>query len=517
MGSRIDFYRLFISREGRELAGKRVKNVLGLLGILFITYLAIGFAEGGLDYLELKMSDPFTHWVNIPIPYTKADSITGYLEKFNDPAIKQRFNYTSVKPYSHFSQRFFDSQGNQIQVEGRTIEAQNPLLKSILSDYKLQGIRYEDADSYFRDQDVGLIVSKEFMNKLGYVDAYPPFISMVYPISNDTDLNVPLPVIAVVKQLPGMVSVMTTELFYTETQLPKVYMFLVTKPEYQDYLAYFLTEKQNALDWKDKLITMANSRWKGIIASSGIEPYRKSFQQGNCVQLNLDDTFLESGVNADEVDQFLRNTLKDGNPLIRIYHYEYGRLDREETGQDYLSVHMSSLDSITQFQQYVQDETGLEIEMAQINAKSNYNFVSKLTLITSLILIIFSIIAVSMFLSSLIKSHFEKIKKNLGTFKAFGLDNRMLTITYAAISFTFVLVASVVAYFLALLAGSIGFFRIVISLFGLSLETGYLYFNLMTQMSLYTFLIVILLSTIIVIFRLRRMLRSTPGDLIYER
>lgn len=519
MGINKDFYSLFLIKEGKELAGKRIKNVVGLFAILLMTFLAIGFGEGGLDYLKIKMADPFINWINIPIPSNRSEETSSFTTLLNNDTVKTRYNYSSIIAYTHFYQYFYDVNGEQIQAEGRTIETSSPLLIRILSpEFILKGIHYDEVSDYFDDQSVGLIVCKDFLNKLGYTNAYPSFLQMVYPISNDTDLMVPLPVISVVKQLPGMVSMMSTPLFYKETNYPTDQPFNISLFEHQQYLRYFVPANEDPDKWMKKISKLLDDRWPGILEETFVNEYRKSFQPGKFIHFSLDSNMLKKRIRGDQAAGYIEQSLaKEKNPLSRIYDYQFGRLKKEDVGQDYLSAYFNTLDSISSFQQFVEKNLDLKIEMSQIDARENYNFVSKLTFITSLFLIIFSIIAVSMFLSNLIKSHFERIKKNIGTFKAFGLDNKRLITTYSAISFIFVLLASLSSFIIAYILGSVGAIKFLLSSLGMNLEKGYLYFNLTTPKSLYTFLIVIALSTLIVIIRLIRMLTHTPGDLIYER
>jgi hypothetical protein len=515
-----DFYKLFLFREGKELAGKRIKNILGLFAILLMTFLAIGFGEGGLDYLKIKMSDPFINWINIPIPFNRSEETSSFINSLENDTIKKRYNYNDIKSYAHFNQYFFEITGRQIQADGRTIETSSPLLRYILSnDNIIKGITSEDVDDYFGDQSIGLIVCKDFLNKLGYITNYPAFLYMVFPIPNEIDLRVPLPVICVVKQLPGMVSVMSTPLFYKETNYQTDQPFNISSFYHQKYLRYFIPENSGVDKWKRKIHDLLNKYQARIVNDPYVENYSKSFQKGSIIHFEIDTNSLKKGIHADILDQYIQKSFDpNNNQIIRIYDYQFGRFEKEEIGEDYLSVYFTSLDSIAQFQQFVQKKPlELKIEMSQINARENYNFVSKLTFITSLFLIIFSIISVSMFLSNLIKSHFERIKKNIGTFKAFGLDNKRLVITYSVISFIFVFCAASTAFLLADLLGSIGALKILLAGFGLNLEKGYLYFNLLTQKSLLTFLMIIALSTLIVYVRMTRMLKHTPGDLIYER
>ena len=49
-------------------------------------------------------------------------------------------------------------------------------------------------------------------------------------------------------------------------------------------------------------------------------------------------------------------------------------------------------------------------------------------------LIIFSILSIIFFITNLILSHINSNKKNIGTLKAFGLDNFSIIVTYSFIT-----------------------------------------------------------------------------------
>jgi hypothetical protein len=518
-----DFYKLFLVREGKELAGAKVKNIIGLFVILLLTFLSIGFGEGGLEYLKIKMDDPFHLWLNIPI---RSNSNIGdvFDESLNNPEIKNHYHINRINQYSVFYSDFYSSSGSKIQVKGRTIEPSSPLLKKILeNDNKVEGIKYEDKDTYLGAQRVGLIVSKDFLDKLNFGRSYPPFLNLYYPISlgSDKDLNVPLPIVAVVKQLPGYVSIISTDQFFQEIRGDN-HAFNIADSLHQKYLRYFVPGKENASEIAKTLLNLVNSHWKGIVKDNfQVQEYRQSYQKGNFIQFDLTPSYLDQGIIADSLDQFVQNSgysHKGKNSLYRIYNYDFQSFMSEDKQQDYISVEFANVDSISEFSQYVQRELKLEAEMSQIEAKKNFNFVSILTSIISSFLIIFSILSIVMFLNNLIKSHFERIKKNIGTFKAFGLDNKRLIITYSTISFMFVFFASAIAYLVAYCLGSFGIIRfLVTSSTGLALEKGYQYFDLNTGWSLYTFLSIIILSTLFVVIRLKRMLKQSPGNLVYER
>lgn len=513
-----DFFKLFLVKEGKELAGRRAKNIFSLFAILLATFLSVGFGRGGLDYLKIKMDDPFQNWLTIPIPYY-SNIAKDYNEILDNDSIKKYYKFRKIIPFSVFFNYFYDIHGNIVQAEGRTIEKSSNLLEKILSkEFIIEGVGYDSIANYFGDQNIGLLVCKDYLEKLGYYHDFPPFLYLVYALDNNTDLRVPIPVVSVVKQLPGMVSIMATPLFFQEIYMNQNYACNISDSSHQKYLRYFIPANENAEHWNAKISSLLNHKWPGIVKVALVHEYKATMKNGEYVHIDIGQKYINNGILANDADNYLKSLQEfSRNHFTRLYDYNFQSLKKAEIKQDYFSVYFNELDSISQFAQYLQNKAKLKVEMSQIEAKKNFDFVSKLTLIISLFLIIFSILSVSMFLNNLIKSHFERIKKNIGTFKAFGLGNKALLITYALISFSFVTIAAVLSFGLAFLLGSVGTIKILLGLLGLNLEKGYLYFNLITNESLFAVLIIIALSTFTVIFRLIKMLKQSPGDLIYER
>src|ERR1039457_2476388 len=128
-----DFVLLFLKKEGKILLGKSFSNFLFLVGILFITFLAIGIAKGSLEYLERKMKDPFINWMSFDIPYAHESSYYEMTTQLNnDKQAQKTYKYSRVTPYCIFSLRFWDKdkKGSHF-LKGRTIEIDDPLLKEI--------------------------------------------------------------------------------------------------------------------------------------------------------------------------------------------------------------------------------------------------------------------------------------------------------------------------------------------------------------------------------------------------
>ena len=162
------------------------------------------------------------------------------------------------------------------------------------------------------------------------------------------------------------------------------------------------------------------------------------------------------------------------------------------------------------FQEYVKENFRVNIEMTQINAKRNFNAVSIMANILSWAMIFFAITCIVLFIINLLQSYFQKVKRNIGTFKAFGISNRELTGVYTLIIFLMVAAAVVIALAAVLLV------QLLAPVFGL-LKEGYNLLDLGNPKTVISILVILAASVVTVHWVMQKMLRNTPGDLIYDR
>ena len=110
----------------------------------------------------------------------------------------------------------------------------------------------------------------------------------------------------------------------------------------------------------------------------------------------------------------------------------------------------------------------------------------------------------------MLQGYFQKVKRNIGTFKAFGMNGRELIQVYIIILVAIVLAAVIMA--LIITWGIQGLLPIM----GMEKE-GFNYLSLWNTTT-YIATAVIIVSTILtVIIVMTRLLSQTPGDLIYDR
>jgi uncharacterized BrkB/YihY/UPF0761 family membrane protein len=149
--------------------------------------------------------------------------------------------------------------------------------------------------------------------------------------------------------------------------------------------------------------------------------------------------------------------------------------------------------------------------MAQINAKENFNAVSTMGNILSWVIIVFAIVCIILFIVNLLQSYFQKVKRNLGTFKAFGISNRDLISVYVLIMAVIILAAIVMSVSATWLIQ--GFLH----LFGILKDGMYDYLSLWSIKTFISIIVIVLAAIYTVYVVMRNLLKATPGDLIYDR
>ena len=513
-----DAINLFLKKEFSELRGRRNFNLWVLTGVFFVSILVIGFGSASMSYLGYKMDDPFINWVDIIL-----DQRTG--QKMGDEAFEKMDPQLYPQDTTIQRQfRFIDPQSNYIasyyfwkrdlsaktQREGRSIAAEglddegkrgpNPILVKIFEDKNVVVKRALP----FSDRDLGVVITDEMARSLGY-DETPAFVAM--GCSQDTLLApflgfsggkkgfypVYLPVVAVVKQLPGMMD------------------FLFTGQWYRQYYSGFdiLREENNEklllCGEKDYLETLqAKARNEGFQTS--IDPYNDSWKTQLSV---LKISCNEYGDERTRMYNELMESLEpDMSQCTRIY--EFHSPLSEGGNPELSSIRMKSLDNIRAFSEDFYDRCGIKLEMTNVEAKENFNFVQRMGMVLSGSVIVIVALFILVFIYFMLQSHFQKIQRNLGTFKAFGVDNNTLDRIYVRLILRIVGIAFAIGVVMAALVAWI--FSLVSVI-----EAGFKWVNVFTWWNLLLLVLAVIAAIVATILVSSRMLKKTPGDLIYDR
>ena len=509
-----DFFKLFVKREGKVVLGRHFSNLWLLVCVLTLTFLAIAFSNASLNYLSYKMNDPFINWVDIQNDYGEGD-IDGLLEGLSDTTKQQEYHFVAYQVDYTNHYMFFGKDNSQIQyLNCRFFQsfADNPLLQAILGeDNVVDGVSIT-ADR-LRDDMIGVIITKDVMTKMGYADDFPAYIDLCrYSAGADTlgfDLyqgfaHVPVPVIAVVRRLPKNMDVIATRFFYEQQRNDMTYPFNLNNIEYASSLYYYIPEGCDKEGMKAFLMSDSGD---SCFVRDAYLPQQASFKDGSFISLQGKSGSIlpETAWKIDS--DFMAKYESDG--VLRVYDYSFS--DYSLPQGSFISVQFNDLNKIREFESFAKDTYKVKIEMSQINAKENFNSVSIMANILSWAIIAFSIICIILFIVNLLQSYFQKVKKNLGTFKAFGISNKELIGIYMLIMMGTILAAMVISIVLIWSVQS------VLPLVGLMKDGAFNYLSLWNNKTFYSIAVILIGSAVTVLLVMKRLLSATPGDLIYDR
>ena len=516
-----EYLKLLAQRESKVVLGKYYSN-MWILAIVFIaTFVSIAFSNGSMIYLEEKMNDPFTNWVDIP-----RDSDNRNFEDFKSVLEKKeicdKFSIKRVQYDNYLSLNIFNqecSTTHYLRCRYFGDMDSTDIVNAIFTDDNIvNGCRIDR--NFQTKNSLGVIMTLDAILRLGYsADSLPTFIN--YCAANkDADkrfgielyhkkyIPMPLPVLAVVKRLPSNLDfIASSRLFY---DISNQVFELKEHPEYIENIL-FSVKKGYENTFKKKLEALELP--DGVPAVSTLPVVKGAHDN---VKNWRDDELFQVYFGYDRLpDSFYISISKeielacDANAVKHIYGY-VETTDPPSIG-DFLSVTFSSLDAIRAFEKFAKDNFDVRIDMSLVNSKENFNAVSVMANILSWAMIIFSIICIVMFIVNMLQSYFQKVKRNMGTFKAFGINSTELIRVYVMIMLAIVLIA------IAIALGVSWFAEIIMPCFGFVKEGGFNYLSLWNEKTLWSICIIILSTIVTVCIVMRRLLKQTPGDLIYDR
>lgn len=525
--------KLFFKNELKEITRGSWKKRLTLPLFVFLAALGVAFSTSGLDFLELKMSDPFVKWIEFPIT-TKLQKPDAYVGAMDTLEVwrAQRANFLSeVSGYFRYTLTCYGNDGTAPYITGRTIDVfkDTALIKHILSpsmvvmDNRAALLEESGVDEEYMWRN-GIILTEEVYKRL-FADAQTRTLVVKYGRSLFPVLNI----VAVVKSLPNRSSFLTTHTFYwtlTEsndrTHLQKdvlvdtMRLFLAGAPdENADIPALIKT----VLFEKGMADMVNNAR---VYGSSAINTHPTSVTLELAQAYGLDDRkrifrFLN------ETELYRRNAILEGELTYRDYEsLTQARDSRYVIGGSEnmfhrISLGFSELDSIRPFSRAVLRTLDVELDLHSVESKENYNLVTLLTRVLAGLLLVFALTSVVIFIFNLVTSHLEHIRSNLGTFRAFGLTKRFILYSYLRITLFLLSLSVLSSLFVLIVLNLTGAFGMVLRLLRYDNEIVDMPIRLSGPW-LIALVILLFMSTYLVTrLSVIRIIRSAPGDLIYGR
>ena len=516
-----DYFRLFVKRESKVVLGRKLSTLWLLTAVLTVTFLAIAFSNASLNYLSFKMEDPFINWVDIKNNYSKEQNLEGMLIALEDDSIKEKYHIHNVQTDHYMSRMFWNASGDDaFYTKIRYLESLNTVLvDAILSDDNIVNGWSIGGSERIEPESIGVLITHELMTKLGYEEA-PSFIYLQaggchgaeeygFDVDADGMAMSPVPVLAVVKRLPGNVDIIASSYLYKQTESDEK-PFNLCQAIYAENLLYFVPSSISIDDFKNNVKRIAKKHTDAVLDVDNQSPYVpqiKNFKDGDLVRITSDYEVLDyatwRSINLDILNMYAENDVH------RVYEYTFG--DANLLTASYISIHFKDLDMLEEFEEYVDSEFKVGIEMSQVNAKHNFNVVSAMGNILSWAIIVFAIIAIILFVVNLLQSYFQKVKRNLGTFKAFGISNGDLISVYVLIMAAIILTAVVLSVSITwIIQGGL-------HICGILKDGTFDYLSLWSVKTVCSIAVIVVVSIYTVGAVMHKLLKATPGDLIYDR
>jgi len=522
----VDSYKLlFYKNELKSFLGKGYLNFLRLFAILFLTIFALAFANAGYNYLKVKMSNPFTNWVTIDlaVKYISDAKKSSLIKYFDTPKNLAQFRLKENDKPSGFdinNSAFKAADGKSYSFKGRTIDSDDDLLKVIVATDNIVNSFIDLADPPIIDSKnlYNIIVTEKLIEELGYENSTKKLrIRFYHRDKNDVtsyDANIWVDIIAIVESLPNETEFVLTPNLYNALNNDSEYINdFIDSDSDRGNLITVISEVKSESQF-DKLISTYLDTLRYDVELLSEFPISES-EVPNIFNVYLKDDQYN---NLEFADLF-RKINAENSDLFKFHYFNLNKTSRLESINRpyYYAFNFDELSKIRAFRDSLDTKFDARVDMNQVESKENFSFVSAITLALSAILFLLGLCVVIVYLMNLLKSHIEKISRNLGTYKAFGLNNSILINIYLLEIFTLLLGGIILSYLSIWLLNKLNIINYILSFlvegidisqFDLVLNNFWIHFAIFT---------INVITLIFAYFSLKKLLDKTPGDLIYNR
>lgn len=514
-----DFEQVFFLNEYRSLAGANLRTIFALVTIMFFTFLALGFAVGGMENLEKKMSNPFTNWVNIDVNSAINKQSADIQYAYDNQQVKDSLGLKNMNGFTRFVFDFYDKEYDPFlhiqdtlhrNIWGRSIEPDEALLDNVLIPENLIWKSKTEMEACDIIVTTSLLTSTKF-GIPGQNDSVL-YLPIKHDIMNEVTKESEsylayIRVHAVVNEIPGLGNRFVC--------FPKLHNIIYAKIIEEKKCQ---TIERNAKDANNYFLLTDNRENLPKVEALLQEKFKSSpfvdientykVQKGDLYGLRLS---FES-TDAPSLDS-IRKFVKDVNKETHLCEYSFidcggDQCDYLEPSEyNYLAFHFDKLEHIRKFKRDIFDKFNIEMDMSQVESKENFWLVSRLTLFISIILLSFGILSIVLYVNSILKNHLFNIRSNLGTFQAFGLKDSFLKKTYLKIILSFMAISILVAFILT----------VIVDRVEQLIKADESMFNIFSPWILIAIFSLVLINLLLATRTIRKILSDTPGNLIYGR
>lgn len=172
-----------------------------------------------------------------------------------------------------------------------------------------------------------------------------------------------------------------------------------------------------------------------------------------------------------------------------------------------VGINFNEIDNIDEFADDFKNDTRIELEMSRVKSLKNYLAVTKLVILLVIGLTIISIVFIISLLTSTIRGHLLKSRKNLGTFMAMGINMKSL---YMRVMLVYILLAGLLGYL------GVAVIHILVYVISLLFQTEAIKIVFIHHwVVLFIFVVSLISGFAAAFFLIRRFFNKPPGDLIY--
>ena len=500
--------------------GKKKLNLSAFLILFILTagFLAIGFANGSLGDLAKKMSDPFVNWLDVELTDKyryQPDKITN---KLKEPGNFEKFSISQISRFSQFSILIHDEklQGSRF-LKGRTISLNDEILA------KLTGEKFLVKGSGFTsEKDIGLIVTESFFQKYHY-NENSLFIKLIYSSENEEDKIIPIPIKAVVKELPGDNDFLATDYFKYELYHSRNFPQPFNPYRTERLLIFAPVNEDESFVLLDSLDVFLRKNTGGIFLSDP-QTYKESYKTGHVLAVNFNNKY-----SLNQIDSIFsvvqKNEIFKKYSFTQFYRTNFDNRSKAEIIHDNLSINLNDIDNVFQLKEFLLSEFNISLDIARVELLNNFYKVKKITIALSWTIIFFAIFSVNIFVFFYLYISLYKQRIHLGSLKAFGLTSKRLSKFYIHKMMNFLMRILGISLISSIVLGYAGFVKLIWQIFT-GMKTESLYFKLVDfqniwdvkNLSMPIFVILLIIGTY---FSLKiagnRILSYSPGDLVKDR
>ncbi len=322
------------------------------------------------------------------------------------------------------------------------------------------------------------------------------------------DVSLSIPLLAVVRELPDMCDFLSTECYTHQEMTDSAEHFNVNlKTKYlrtDNFIICYPNEYDSA-------ISCSLSFVDGLTIKENGSPYNGTWSN-DYYKIVLRSDAVDT-LRAKEYDSLFVQIRKSIPAAVRLYDFVYGPKREYVRDPQIYSCYFRQeglQEAVEKFRVKLDDETHYKLDMSKINNLKNLAHIQNIGKTLSYCITGIAILFIVVFLYFLLNMHFQKIQRNIGTFKAFGVDNATLYCIYVLIVFCIISSALLIAGFAS------GIVELGVNWL-LPIEGKDMRINILVSQNLLLIALVYVCSLLSTCFVVRSKLKHTPGNLIYNR